>query len=332
MNKIGVVGFGSWGTALAVHLANKGHEVTVTSRNSDQLKMCEQTRENAKYLKGITLPGEMNFTEDIKIAVAGKDVVLFAVPAQHFRKTYELAIRYMNKGTIVVNSAKGIERGTLMRLSEVAGEIAPEFDYVTISGPSHAEEVARKMPTSVVSASSNINAAIEVQSVFMDERFRVYTNKDICGVEIAGSLKNIIALGAGISDGIGFGDNAKAAMMTRGILEIARLGIKLGASRETFAGLAGIGDLIATCTSMHSRNRRCGYMIGEGMSTKDAIEKVEMVVEGISTCYATCNLAKRVGVDMPITQMIKECLDEKVTPFDAVSLLMTRSPKDESEF
>ncbi|WP_331669532.1 NAD(P)H-dependent glycerol-3-phosphate dehydrogenase [Emergencia timonensis] len=236
---------------------------------------------------------------------------------------------YLTDDMVVVNVAKGIEQGTLMRLSEIAYALKPDVKYVVLSGPSHAEEVGKALPTTVAVASKDMELAEYIQDIFMTDRFRVYTNDDVCGVELGGALKNIIALGAGISDGIGFGDNAKAALMTRGITEMCRLGVKLGADIATFSGLTGIGDLIVTCTSMHSRNRRCGIMIGEGIKPSEAVEKVGMVVEGMFTAEAAYELAKRVGVEMPITECIYECINERISAKDAVDMLMGRDKKNE---
>jgi glycerol-3-phosphate dehydrogenase (NAD(P)+) len=232
---------------------------------------------------------------------------------------------------VLVNVAKGIEQETLKRLSEIALEKLPNAKYVALSGPSHAEEVGRGMPTTLVSASEELELAEYIQDVFMSDRLRIYTNSDVAGVELGGALKNIIALGAGISDGMGYGDNAKAALMTRGITEIARLGVKLGANLSTFSGLTGIGDLIVTCTSMHSRNRRCGIMIGEGIKPSEAVKKVGMVVEGIYTAEAAYELAKQVGVEMPITEQIYHVINESTDAREAVTSLMTRQRKHETE-
>jgi glycerol-3-phosphate dehydrogenase (NAD(P)+) len=232
---------------------------------------------------------------------------------------------------VLVNVAKGIEQKTLKRLSEIALEKLPNAKYVVLSGPSHAEEVGRGMPTTLVSASEELEIAEYIQDVFMSDRLRIYTNSDVAGVELGGALKNIIALGAGISDGMGYGDNAKAALMTRGITEIARLGVKLGANLSTFSGLTGIGDLIVTCTSMHSRNRRCGIMIGEGMKPSEAVKKVGMVVEGIYTAEAAYELARQVGVEMPITEQIYHVINETTDAREAVTSLMTRQRKHETE-
>ena len=327
--KITVVGFGSWGTALTVLLANKGYDVKVTERNIDHIAEVEYLRSNIRYLPQVRIPDSVKFESVLNTAVEDADIILFAVPAQHFANTLRKAISSISEDTILVNVAKGIDMKSLKRLSDLAEEIAPNNSYVALSGPSHAEEVGRNMPAGVVAASKDNEAALKVQEVFMNDRFRVYTHDDIIGVELGGALKNIMAIGAGISDGLGYGDSAKAAMMTRGIAEIARLGMSLGAKQETFAGLSGIGDLIVTCTSNHSRNRRCGLLIGQGMSPTDAADSIGMVVEGISTCEAAYKLAKSMGVDMPITEMIHACLSSEINAKEAIDVLMTRSPKDE---
>ena len=330
MSKITVVGFGSWGTALAVLLSGNGHEVTVTARNAAQLAEAAAEKENKKYLPGVPLPEALRFEADLEKALEGAEMVLFAVPSQHFRANLKKALPYLPEDAVLVNVAKGIEQKTLKRQSEIAAEVAPAFRYVALSGPSHAEEVGRHLPTTVSSASEDREAAELVQRTFMNDRFRVYTNTDLVGVELGGALKNIMALGAGVSDGLGYGDNAKAALMTRGITEMTRLGVALGAEPETFAGLSGIGDLIVTCTSMHSRNRRCGILIGQGVPPEEAVSRIGMVVEGITTCYAACELAEKAGVEMPITQCIRACLEGELTPLEAIDLLMTRRPKYEN--
>lgn len=329
MKTIGIIGAGSWGTALGHTLVGSGHKVKMYGRNPLQRKEMQELGENKKYLPGIKLDKEFKVMDTVESTVSGADIVLFAVPAQNFRHSFKDALDFIDDNAVIVNVAKGIEQTSLLRLSEIAAVEKPNVKYVTLSGPSHAEEVGMGLPTTVAVASSDISIAEMVQDVFMTDRFRVYTNNDVCGTELGGALKNIIALGAGISDGIGFGDNAKAALMTRGITEMARLGIKMGADRETFSGLTGIGDLIVTCTSMHSRNRRCGIMIGEGMRPKDAVHEIGMVVEGIFTAEAAYELAKKVGVEMPITECIYNCINEKITAKEAVELLMGRDRKNE---
>lgn len=329
MKTIGVIGAGSWGTALALTLSNKGHQVKMCDVNTDHVREMRENRENVRYLPGIKFSENLQIVDSAKEALAGADVALFSAPAQRFRSAFEQAIPFIGDNMVVVNVAKGIEQGTLMRMSEIAYILKPDVKYVVLSGPSHAEEVGRALPTTVAVASRDMELAEYIQDIFMTDRFRVYTNDDVCGVELGGSLKNIIALGAGISDGIGFGDNAKAALMTRGITEMCRLGVKLGADIATFSGLTGIGDLIVTCTSMHSRNRRCGIMIGEGMKPSDAVKKVGMVVEGMFTAEAAYQLAKQVGVEMPITECIYRCINEEITAQEAVEMLMGRDRKNE---
>lgn len=329
MKKIAVIGAGSWGTALAVTLSNKGHDVRICDVDREHVLDMRAKRENAKYLPGISFNDNLSVVDDNAEALSGADIALFSAPAQHFRSAFENAMPHLNGDMVVVNVAKGIEQGTLLRMSEIAYSMLPGVKYVVLSGPSHAEEVGRFMPTTVAAASKDLKLAEYVQHEFSTDRFRIYTNDDVCGVELGGSLKNIIALGAGISDGIGFGDNAKAALMTRGITEMQRLGEKLGARAETFAGLTGVGDLIVTCTSMHSRNRRCGIMIGEGVRPSEATEKIGMVVEGMFTAVAAYELSKKVGADMPITHCIYECINERITPQEAVELLMSRDKKHE---
>lgn len=332
MEKIGVIGAGSWGTALALTLSGKGYEVEICDVDHNHIEEMKKNRENRRYLPGIPFNDNLNVVNNVQEALEDADVVLFSAPAQHFRSALETAIPYIDDDMTVVNVAKGIEDRTLLRMSEIVNILAPDIKYVVLSGPSHAEEVGRRMPTTVAVASEKREIAEYIQDIFMTENFRVYTNHDVCGVELGGALKNIIALGAGISDGIGFGDNAKAALMTRGIAEITRLGVKLGAEAKTFSGLTGVGDLIVTCTSMHSRNRRCGIMIGEGMPPEKAKEKIGMVVEGIFTCEAAYELANKVGVEMPITESIYRCLHGQIKPKEAVVNLMTREKKNEMHF
>ncbi|MGL4484642.1 MAG: NAD(P)H-dependent glycerol-3-phosphate dehydrogenase [Anaerovoracaceae bacterium] len=329
MKKIGVIGGGSWGTALAITLAGKGHEVKIWDIDAAHIKSCEENRENVKFLPGTKFPKTLNVSYTVEDALENADMALFAAPAQHFRSALKSALPYINEKMLIVNVAKGIEQKSLLRMSEIAEEIYPQGRYVVLSGPSHAEEVAKELPTTVAVASKDIKNAEEAQEYFMIQRLRVYTNDDVIGIELAGALKNSIALGAGISDGMGFGDNAKAALMTRGLAEITRLGIALGAKPETFAGLAGVGDLIVTCTSMHSRNRRCGISIGEGMSPSEATEKVGMVVEGMFTTEAAYGLAEKAGVEMPIMTQIYKVINGTADAREAVETLMGRNRKQE---
>lgn len=329
MKIIGITGAGSWGTALATVLAGKGHRVRIWDIDERHLRSMEEHRENVDYLPGVLLDDNIEITYTTEAALKDADVVLFSAPAQHFREALTSALEYIGNAAIVINVAKGIEQKSLKRMSEIAAEHLDLDRYVVLSGPSHAEEVGRRLPTTVAAASYDLKAAEAVQDLFMTDRFRVYTTEDVVGVELGGALKNIIALGAGISDGMGFGDNAKAALMTRGLAEITRLGIKLGARPETFAGLTGTGDLIVTCTSMHSRNRRCGIMIGEGMSPEEATKKVGMVVEGMFTTEAAYELARRENVEMPITEAIYRAIKGEITAAEAVGLLMGRTRKHE---
>jgi glycerol-3-phosphate dehydrogenase (NAD(P)+) len=328
---VALLGAGSWGTALAVTLARNGHTVRVWDIDTVHLQAMGRDRENKKFLPGVVLPNGVIPEVDSKRMLAEADVVVFSVPAQHFRQAFSAAVEHVPGDALVVNVAKGIEQRSLLRMSEIAFSIRKELRYVALSGPSHAEEVGLGMPTTVAVASPVRAWAEEAQDVFMNDYFRIYTNDDIAGVELGGSLKNIIALGAGISDGLGYGDNAKAAMMTRGITEMTRLGVKLGAEPATFSGLSGIGDLIVTCTSMHSRNRRCGIMIGEGMAPEEAVQKVGMVVEGMYTTDAAYELAQKVGVEMPITEAIYGVVHGEIAAAEAVERLMSRSKKHENE-
>jgi glycerol-3-phosphate dehydrogenase (NAD(P)+) len=330
-NKIAIIGSGSFGTALGILLANKGHKVSLWGRKKSQLDVMRETHENPHYLPGIKLPETINIEYDLKNALNQADIAIFAVPAQSFRGVLLEVRDYMNKDTIVVNVAKGIEKGTLLRLSQVACEIIPDIKYVTLSGPSHAEEVARNLPTTVAVASADSNLALKIQEIFNTDRFRVYTNDDIVGVELGGALKNIMALVAGISDGMGFGDNAKAAIMTRGITEMCRLGVAMGAEANTFSGLTGLGDLIVTCTSMFSRNRRCGILIGEGKTVEEAREEIGMVVEGIPTTEAAYCLARKYDVEMPITENLYSMIEGKTDAATALEMLMARKTKNEMQ-
>ncbi|MCL6638619.1 MAG: NAD(P)H-dependent glycerol-3-phosphate dehydrogenase [Firmicutes bacterium] len=332
--QIGVIGAGSWATALAVLLAKKGHAVTMWSRRQDLVDSINLLRENSRYLPGVGIPEAVKVTADLEEAIRGAETVLFGVPSHAFREVLRAARPYLNGKAKVVNVAKGIEEDTLCRLSQVFAEEAGSGStggYAVLSGPSHAEEVGLDLPTAVVAASGMMETAGYIQDLFMSDSFRVYTNPDIVGVELAGALKNIIALGTGIADGLGFGDNTKAALMTRGLAEISRLGIALGAHPLTFAGLAGVGDLIVTCTSMHSRNRRAGMAIGRGRTVEEALSEVNMVVEGVRTTRAARSLAIKCGVEMPITEQIYQVLYGGLSPLDAVSKLMTRGRTHEME-
>ena len=329
MTKVSVIGAGSWGTALATVLASKDIKVDLWARNKEQLADMRKCRENRKYLPGVELSSNINMVDDMGQAIKGSDAVLFSVPTQAFRDNFTKALEFLTDDMVVINVAKGFELGTLKRISEIAEELKPNVRFCVLSGPSHAEEVGKRLPTAVSVVSKNQDAAKFVQDLFFTDRFRTYVNDDLVGVEVGAALKNIIALGTGISDGCGFGDNAKAGIMTRGLTEIARLGLALGAKRETFLGLTGVGDLIVTCTSMHSRNRRCGMLIGQGMSPEEATKEIGMVVESMFTTEAAYELAQKVGVEMPITHIIYDIIKGKIKAVDAVEILMGREKKNE---
>lgn len=329
--KIGVLGGGSWGTALANLLAKKGHHVEIWTRREEHSNEINENKTNLKYLPGIFLSKNIESTTDIKKVVKGKDLILQAVPTHGVRETFLKIKEEVEEDQIIVNVSKGIENDTLMRISEIIFEILPNNPYVVLSGPSHAEEVARELPTTVIAASENYEKAKLVQDIFMNESFRVYTNKDVIGVELGGAIKNVIALGAGISDGLNYGDNAKAALMNRGIFEMARLGETMGADMNTFFGLSGIGDLIVTCTSEHSRNKKAGMLLGQGLTLEEAIEKTGMVVEGVKTTKSTYSLAKKHNVNMPITKEIYNVLYKEAEVKEAVRRLMVRKKKGEMD-
>lgn len=329
--KVGVLGGGSWGTALAILLAQKGYDITMWLRDEKQFKEMNELRINQKYLPNIKLPSNLRLTLDLEEVSFKKDMILLSVPTHGVREALNNCKAYINSDQILVNVAKGIENESLLRISEIVEELLPNNKYAVLSGPSHAEEVAKNMPTTVVSASKNKKVAEYVQDLFITPSFRVYTNPDVIGVELGGSLKNVIALGAGISDGLSCGDNTKAALMTRGIFEMARLGEKMGAKGSTFSGLSGIGDLIVTCTSMHSRNRRAGILIGQGMKTDEAIKEIGMVVEGIKTTKSAFELSKQYNIEMPITEEIYDVLYHNSNVKDSISNLMVRDRKHEME-
>lgn len=329
--KIGMIGGGSWGTALAILLSKSGHSVDIWLRDKGQIEDICYTRENVKYLPGVVIPTNISITNDLESVIFDKDILVLSVPSHSIRENLMTGKKYIKPNQIIVNVAKGIENDSLMTVSQIVNDIIPENNYAILSGPSHAEEVARDMPTTVVTASDDRKIAEYVQDVFMAPKFRVYTNPDVIGVELGGSIKNVIALGAGISDGLGYGDNTKAAIMTRGSIEMARLGEKMGGNYETLAGLAGIGDLIVTCTSMHSRNRRAGILIGQGESLENAISKVGMVVEGIKTTKSAYELSKKYDVIMPITEEIFQVLYEGKDVKNSVNNLMLRDRKHEME-
>ena len=331
MQKICVLGAGSWGSALALSLAKKGYNVTMWTLSQEQADKINSTKENIDYLPGVLFPNNIMLTTNIEEAVIDSKLIVLAVPSQAIRSVCAQIKPFVKDNQILVDVAKGLERGSGLRLSQVCEEELPNNPYVALSGPSHAEEVAKDIPTTLVVACENIEIAQEVQNIFMSPKLRVYTNPDVIGVELGGALKNIIAFGAGICDGLGYGDNTKAALMTRGIREISRLGIALGADSSTFSGLSGIGDLIVTCTSMHSRNRRAGILIGQGKSLDETLKEVKMVVEGITATEVAHDVAKKMGIDMPITNAIYSVLYEGKSANEVVVNLMMRSKKHEIE-
>ncbi len=333
---IGVLGAGTWGMALARMLANDSYDVTVWSALEKEIDELSQSRRH-KNLPGMIIPDSIRFTKDIAEVCRDKEILLFAVPSLYVRNTVRSARNFIPDGQIVVDVAKGIEAETLFTMSQVIADELNDGEHknvriVALSGPTHAEEVALDLPTTIVSACSDMAAAKKVQDVFMNTCMRVYTNDDVLGIELCGALKNIIALASGISAGLGYGDNAKAAIITRGMAEMTRLGKKMGAKQETFAGLAGIGDLIVTATSMHSRNNRCGMLIGQGKKPEDAVKEVGMVVEGINALPAAMKLMKVYDVEMPISAMVNAVVNEGADPKKAVAELMGRDKKNEMNY
>jgi glycerol-3-phosphate dehydrogenase (NAD(P)+) len=326
---ITVLGSGSWGSALAYLLADNSHKVRLWSFRKEEAESIIANKENKEFLPGVPLPENVEVFWDKKEALFNAELVVNAVPSKFVRSTMESFKGLMPEKISIVNVSKGLEDGSLKRLSEVIKEVYPEAAVAVLSGPSHAEEVSRRLPTTVAASSSDLALAEMVQDVFMNKEFRVYTNTDIIGVELGGALKNVIALAAGISDGMGFGDNTKAALMTRGIKEISQLGAAMGAEINTFFGLSGIGDLIVTCTSMHSRNRRAGILLGQGKSLEETLKEIHMVVEGVNTSNAAYELSLRYNVPMPITAEINNVLNHGKSPVLAVEELMTRNKKQE---
>lgn len=327
MAKVGIIGAGSWGIALALLLKNNGHEVTVWSIVEEEIAMLNREREHKDKLPGVKLPEEIIFTTDLERSVKGMDLLVLAVPSPYTRSTSHLLKDLVTEGQIIVNVAKGIEEGSFMTLSQIVEDEVPQADVAVLSGPSHAEEVGRGIPTTIVVGAHTQKTAETVQNIFMNEVFRVYISPDILGIELGAALKNVVALAAGIADGLGYGDNTKAALITRGIAEIARLGVAMGGKYETFAGLSGIGDLIVTCASMHSRNRKAGILIGQGKTMDEAMKEVKMVVEGVYSAKAAMGLAKKYNIDMPIIEQVNEVLFNKKPADAAVKDLMIRDKK-----
>ncbi len=330
MAKINIIGSGGWGTANAILLAKGGHEVLLWSYFEEESKNLEKYRENKPFLPGVKIPDNVSFTSDISLC-ADADLIVMASPSHAIRASAKSLSPYVKEGQLILNISKGFDEKDNKRLSEVISEEIPCAVVASMSGPSHAEEVALGMPTTNVVACPDMKKAEYIQDLYMSPMFRVYTSDDIVGLELGGSLKNIIALAAGICDGLGYGDNTKAALMTRGLVEITRLGVKMGAKPETFSGLTGVGDLIVTCTSMHSRNRRAGILIGKGMTASEAEKEVKMTVEGIRACLSAYELSKKYEVEMPIVTAIYKVLKGEIRAKNAAELLMGRRRKNETE-
>ena len=330
MADVSVIGAGSWGIALALVLAKNGNKVTVWSIVKEEIDMLNEKREHVDKLPGVPLPSDMVFTTDLEEAVKGKKVLVLAVPSVFTRGTANKMKEFVEDGQIIVNVAKGIEESTLMTLSEIIEEEIPQADVAVLSGPSHAEEVGRGIPTTIVVGAKTEETAVYLQNMFMNDVFRVYTSSDVLGMELGGSLKNVVALAAGIADGLGYGDNTKAALITRGIAEISRLGVAMGGKAESFNGLTGIGDLIVTCASVHSRNRKAGVLMGQGKTMDEAMKEVKMVVEGVYSAKAAMLLAKKYNVSMPIIEQVNLILFENKPADEAVKDLMFRDKRVEN--
>ncbi|MCR4728886.1 MAG: NAD(P)H-dependent glycerol-3-phosphate dehydrogenase [Lachnospiraceae bacterium] len=327
--RIGIIGAGSWGIALSVLLHENGHKITVWSALPDEIDMLKTEREHKQKLPGVILPEDIEFSKNLEETVKSNELLVLAVPSPFVRSTSRKMKQFVNAGQVIVNVAKGIEDETLMTLSDIIKQEIPEAEVAVMCGPSHAEEVGRGIPTTIVVGARKRKIAELVQNTFMNERFRVYTSPDVLGMEVGSALKNVVALAAGIADGLGYGDNTKAALITRGIAEITRLGTAMGGKFETFAGLTGIGDLIVTCASMHSRNRRAGILIGQGKTMQEAMDEVKMVVEGVYSAKAAVKLSKKFNVELPIIEQVNLILFENKPAADAVRDLMLRDKKIE---
>lgn len=331
--KIGILGAGTWGLALAALLSKNGHDIIIWSAIESEVTELKKTRTH-KNLPGLVLLDTVEYTTDIKKAVSDKELIIYVTPSQFIRSVARAASPYIPSGAILASAAKGIEKKTLMTMTDIINDemkAAGKTDYypVALSGPTHAEEVALGLPTSIVAASEREDISLILAEVFSNSCMRVYTNTDVLGVELSGALKNIIALAAGINNGMGFGDNSKAMLITRGAAEITRLGIAMGCNEKTFMGLAGIGDLIVTCTSVHSRNNRCGELIGMGKSYEEARDEIGMVVEGYHALEAALELSRKYSVEMPIVSAVNDVINNGVPPVTAIRALMTRDVKNE---
>ncbi|MBH1942415.1 NAD(P)H-dependent glycerol-3-phosphate dehydrogenase [Mobilitalea sibirica] len=329
MSKVGVLGAGTWGCALAILLNDNGHEVTIWTKIENEAKALEASRDNLKNLPGAKLSNKIKINLNLEEVCTDKDLIVMAVASPYIRATANAAKPYIKQGQIIVNVSKGLEDSTLLTLSEVLEEEIPQADIAVLSGPTHAEEVSRQIPTTIVVGTTTKETAHFIQDIFMNDVFRVYTSPDIIGIELGGSLKNVIALAAGVIDGLGLGDNTKAALMTRGMAEISRLGMKMGGKLETFAGLSGMGDLFVTCTSKHSRNRNAGYLMGQGLTMEEAMKEVNQVVEGVNSAKAALTLARKYDVEMPIVEQINKVLFEGKTPKEALNDLLIRDKRTE---
>lgn len=331
MANVAVIGAGSWGTALAKVLHTNGNKVTIWSIVESEIQMLKEHHEHLDKLPGVKLPSDMEFTTDLKDAIEGKEYLILAVPSVFTRSTAKSMAPFVKEGQVIVCVAKGIEEDTFMTISEVVEAVIPAAEVAVMCGPSHAEEVGVGLPTTVAAGARKRAVAEGVQDIFMNEVFRVYTNPDVLGMELGGSLKNVIALAAGMADGLGYGDNTKAALITRGISEMSRLAVEMGAKPETLSGLTGIGDLIVTCESKHSRNRKAGMLIGQGYTMQQAMDEVKMVVEGVYSAKAAIGLARKYNVDMPLIEQVNSVLFENKTAKEAVKDLMLRDKKTEHD-
>ena len=329
MADVAIIGAGSWGIALAKVLHTNGNKVTVWSIVEDEITMLKEKHEHVQKLPGVKLPEDMEFTTDLESAVSGKAYLILAVPSVFTRSTAKSMAPFVKEGQIIVCVAKGIEEETLMPLTDIVEQEIPQAEVAVMCGPSHAEEVGIGLPTTVVAGAKKRAVAEEIQDIFMNNVFRVYTSPDVLGMELGGSLKNVIALAAGMADGLGYGDNTKAALITRGMFEMNKLAVTMGAKQETLNGLTGIGDLIVTCESKHSRNRKAGMLIGQGYTMQQAMDEVKMVVEGVYSSKAAIALAKKYGVDMPIIEEVNKVLFEDKPAKEAVNDLMLRYKKME---
>ncbi|MBR9937204.1 NAD(P)H-dependent glycerol-3-phosphate dehydrogenase [Oscillospiraceae bacterium Marseille-Q3528] len=330
MAKVSVLGAGSWGTALAVMLHGNHHQVTLWSALSDEVAQLRRDREQKGKLPGVHIPEDINITDCLEEAVKDREMLVLAVPSVFVRGTARQLSGLVPEGQLIVCVAKGVEEDTLMTMTDIIEQELPMVDAAVLSGPSHAEEAGKGIPTTCVAGAHTRQTAEHIQNLFMSETFRVYTSPDMLGIELGAALKNVVALAAGIADGLGYGDNTKAALITRGMAEISRLGIAMGGKIETFYGLSGIGDLIVTCASVHSRNRRAGYLIGQGCTMQEAMDQVKMVVEGVYSAKAARELAEKYQVEMPIIEQVNRVLFENKAPGEAVRELMLRDKKIET--